>query len=713
MKLHIKPNKHSHSVVDFIVNKQRRIQVFFGIVFLLSLFCNHFVKINYDLTKYLPNTVLSKQGIDIMKKEFGYPGTARVMLDNVSLYEAKAYKDKLAAVDGVDLVLWADTKTEIYQSNEFIKAKDIEDYFKNGHAVMDIVFKEEDSSPITSKAISEMKTITGNKGHFIGSAVQNKSLNESLNKEITNATIIGVVMIIIILCHTTTSWFEPVLFLLVMGIAIMINNGTNIFLGEISFLTSSVSAILQLAVAMDYSIFLIHSFTSEKEAGVEPKKAIANAIRHSADSILACGVATIIGFVALTLMKFSIGFDMGIVLAKGIFVSLITVLFLMPSLIMKWSGLIEKTAHRSFVPSFQKFGEMVYKSRFVVIILVLILTIPSYVGKGLNDFLYGNDSVGASEGTKVYEDEQAINAQFGRSNLLLLLVPNTSMVKEKQLSDTISDLSFVKSVTSLANTLPQGIPESILPDSILSRLHTKDYSRILVYIKTKSESSLAFECSDQIQSIVKQYYPNHSYVVGVTPCTQDIKTTITKDYDFVDLLSLLGVAFVVMIVFKSIFIPVLVIIPIEVAIFINMAFPYLVGEKMVFMGYIIVSCIQLGATVDYSILMTNNYLNCRKGGTDRTGALIDAVKTTAPPVLTSGMILASVGYILHFTSSITAIGDIGHLIGRGALFSMALVIILLPALLHLFDNQITKSRLRQKRIIKQLHSFRETALKNG
>ncbi|MDP4109327.1 MAG: MMPL family transporter [Bacillota bacterium] len=708
MKLHLKKRGGGNSVVNFIVNKKKRIQVFFGILFILSLICSRFVSINYDLTEYLPNTVQSKQGINIMKKEFGYPGTAKVMLDDVSLYEAKAYKDKLEAVKGVDMVLWADTFTEIYQSNEFINADDIDAYYKNRHAVMDVVFDEEDSSPVTSKAIDEMQKITGSKGHFIGSAVQNKSLNESLNREIRNATVIGVFMIIIILCLTTTSWFEPVLFLLVMGIAIVINNGTNIFLGRISFLTSSVSAILQLAVAMDYSIFLIHSFTSEKEAGVEPSQAIANAIRHSASSISACGVATIIGFIALTLMKFSIGFDMGLVLAKGIFVSLMTVLFLMPSLIMKFSGIIGKTAHKPFLPSFHKFGEFVYKIRFAVMIIVLIIAIPSYVGKGMNDFLYGNDSVGTSEGTKVYEDEKLINAQFGRSNMLLLMVPNTSMVREKRLSDELKNLSYVKNVTSLADTLPQGIPESIIPDSVLSLLHTKNYSRMLVNIKTKNESATAFKCTDEIQSVMKKYYPENSYIVGVTPCTQDIKTTITKDYDFVDLLSLLGVAIVVMIVFKSVLIPFLVVIPIEIAIFINMVFPYLVGEKMVFMGYIVVSCIQLGATVDYAILMTNNYLDCRSK-TDSKGALIDAVACTAPPVMTSGMILASVGYILHFTCSIKAIGDIGHLIGRGALFSMTLVIILLPALLHLFDSRISKSRLRQKRISDRLHSLIKTA----
>ncbi len=685
----------SHSVVDLIINRRKQIEIVFIVLVVVSVFFNSFVSINYDLTKYLPETTPAKQGISVMKKEFGYPGTARVMIDNVSLYQAKAYKDKIEAVDGVDMVMWTDTATDVYQADQFIRYKDIEDYYKDGYSVMDITFDESDTSTRTSQAIDRITEITGDKGHFVGAAVQNKSLSENLKKEMARATVICVAMIILFLCLTTTSWFEPILFLLIMGIAIIINQGTNIFLGEVSFLTSSVSSVLQLAVAMDYSIFLIHSFTAEREKGLDLTTAIANAIRHSAKSILACGVATFFGFIALALMKFSIGFDMGIVLAKGILISVLTVLFLMPSLIIRWSGLIEKTAHRPFLPPFDKFARGVFKSRYAVLAVVLIVAAPAYIGKGMTDFVYGSQAVGASEGTKVYEDEQAINAKFGRSNMLLAIVPNTSVVKERELSQKLEDLSYTKSVTSLANTLPEGIPESILPRSVTGKLHTDKYSRILIYIKTKDESKLAFQCSDEIQSIVKKYYPQGAYVVGTTPFTQDIKTTITSDYDFVDMLSLLSVALVVMITFRSLLIPVLILIPIEVAIFINMLFPYLVGNQLIFMGYIIVSCIQLGATVDYAILMTNNYLESREH-LDSKGATIEAVAMTTPPLLTSATILAGVGYILYFTSSISAIADIGHLIGRGALFSLALVVFALPALLYFFDKPIARHTQRMR-----------------
>jgi len=707
MKLHGEKQEKSHSIVDFIIEKRKLIEVIFGILTILSIFCYFFVDINYDLTKYLPSTTKSEQGIAVMKREFGYPGTARVMIDNVTFYEAKVYKDKIEAVDGVDMVSWADTTTDVYQANQFIKVKDIDDYYKNGYSVMDITFDGNDTSTKTSKALDKIKAITGSKGHLIGAAVQNKSLSENLKIEMSHAIIICIGLILFILIFTTTSWFEPILFLIIMGIAIIINMGTNIFLGEVSFLTSSVGAVLQLAVAMDYSIFLIHSFTAEREKGVELTEAIANAIRHSSKSILACGAATFFGFIALALMKFSIGFDMGIVLAKGIVISVLTVLVLMPSLIIRSSNLIEKTTHRSFLPSFDKFGRGVFKIRYAVIIFALLIAVPAYIGKGMTDFVYGSSAVGGGEGTKVYEDEQAIDKQFGRSNMLLVLIPNTSIVKEKELSDELKNLSYTKSVTSLANSLPQGVPESIMPDSIISKLHTKNYARILVYIKTKDESDLSFKCSDEIQAITKKYYPQNSYLVGTTPFTQDIKTTITSDYDFVDMLSLLSVAIVVMITFHSILIPILVLVPIEVAIFVNMLFPYLTGNKLIFMGYVIVSCIQLGATVDYAILMTNNYMECRSH-LDRKAATIDAIAITTPPLLTSATILTAVGYILYFTSSISAIADIGHLIGRGTAFSLVLVLTVLPALLYVFDKPIGNhmkrmDRLREKARLKHLN----------
>ena len=710
----LEEKKGSFSLPVFIIERSRAIEIVFVIAVLLSMLAAPFVNINYDLTRYLPDTVQSKAGLDLMEEKFGYPGTGRVMIEDVTLYEAKQYKDKLEKVDGVDQIMWLDTGTDVFSSDAFINFNSIDDYYKDGSAVMDIVFEKGDTSRKTSRAIDAMQEITGEKGHYVGMAVQNKSLAENVTKEMKLILTLGVLMIFIILCLTTNSWFEPVLYLIVMGVAILINKGTNIFLGEISFLTNSVSAVLQLAVSMDYSIFLIHAFTREKNKGLDQMTALTNAINEALNSIFASSLTTIVGFIVLAFMKFNIGFDMGIVLAKGIIFSLLTVVFFMPAMILRLTPMIEKTGHRSFMPGFDKLSRGIYRIRYGVLIFVAIFVIPAYTAQNMNRFLFGNDAVGASEGTKVYDDEQLINAKFGRSNMMMALVPNTSLIDEKAFTDEVEALAYTKSVTSMAGSLPDGVPEEFLPKSITEQLHKNDYSRILIYVRSKGESKLAYQCSDEIQALMKKYYPENSYLVGTTPSTQYIETTITKDYSRVNVLSLLGIFFVVMFSFKSVAIPVIIMIPIEVAIFINMAVPYIKGDTMIFMGYIIVSCIQLGATVDYAILTTNNYLECRKQAEKREAA-IQALNMSIPAILTSGSILTIVGYILYNISSVAAIGDLGHLIGRGAWMSMLLVCTLLPAFLVLFDNILMDNefeRIRkffEKRRMRRRERFRRMA----
>ena len=697
-KIREKKQKKRFSMVDVIVQKGRWIEKIFAIAVILSVISACFVHVNYDLSEYLPDWAPAKEGLNRMEEEFGYPGTARVMVGPVTLYEAKAYKDRIAEIDGVDMVMWADTTTDVYNANIFINYDDIQDYYKDGYAVMDIIFEEGDSSSLTKSAINEMQTLTGDKGYSMGSAVQNKSLNETLMREISIAMALGVVMIAVILCLTTTSWFEPVMFLMVMGIAIIINMGTNLILGTISFLTFSVASILQLAVAMDYSVFLLDMFTKERAKGNDPVTAITNAIHKSLPSILASGATTIIGFVVLMLMRFSIGKDLGFVLAKGIVVSLITVLFLMPSLLLRWGDRIKRTEHKSFMPSFHGLGQVVYRVRYVVLGVVLLFVVPAFTAQNMNSFTFGNSALGSSPGTKVYEDEQQINGRFGKSNLILAVVPNTSMVKEKDLTDALDDLYYVKSVTSLAGTIPEGIPEKIIPKSATSLLHTDNYSRIMIYVKTSDESDFAFQCTNEITSIVRSYYPEDSYITGVIPSTQDIKSIITADYNFVNLLSILGVGLVVLISFKSLIIPIVVLIPIEVAVFFNMAVPYFTGESMLYMGYIIVSCLQLGATVDYSILMTNNYMDARRTYPEKARAIKHTVSRSALSILTSGTILTIAGYGLYFVSSVAAIGGLGHLIGRGALISVLMVLFLLPVLLTMADPLLMKEEAKKIKI---------------
>ena len=682
------------NMAHFIVQRGRIIEKFFIAMTILCAVCYPFVGVNYDLSKYLPDFAPTKQALDVMEQEFGYPGMARIMVKDVTLPEARTIRQRISRVDGVDLVVGPDLAANVYSTDAFIKNSLTDRFYKDGNAVYQIIFEDGDSDASTHKAINEIYGIVGkDRGCFAGSAVSSKERQESITREIAMAIGMAVVIIWLILTLTTTSWFEPFLFILVMAVAIVLNMGSNIMFGRISFFTFSTAAILQLAVSMDYSIFLLHTYTAIKQSGVDSRPAMEAAIEKSCSSILASGATTIVGFLVIALMKFTIGRDVGFVLTKGIVCSLVTVLFLMPTLILRFDKKIEKTAHRSFLPPLDGLGKLMYRIRIPVLAAAAFCAVPCYFGQSMNYFYYGDDALGSGPGTRVYEDSRAIEDVFGKSNVIIAMVPNGNVIKERRLTEELEDQEFIDYALSMAGTLPQGIPESFLPETVTKQLRTGSYARILISMENREESSYSFQCSEKLTEIVKKYYPEDSYVIGMTPTTMDIRDILTDDYNRVSIISLAGVALVVMLTFHSVMVPVLVIIPIEVAIYLNMTIPYIIGDSMVYIGYIIVSCLQLGATIDYSILMTNNYMEFRETMGSREAA-VTAIAKSAISILTSGGILTVVGYLLYFTSSIQAISQVGRLVGRGALLSMILVLSLLPALLAAFDKPIRRQQQR-------------------
>lgn len=698
-------------IAKTIVRKRHFFEMIFIVLIFLSAINAPLVKVNYDLTEYLPATAESKVAIDLMEKEFGYPGTARIMIKDVSIYEAYMYKQRIENIDGVDMVTWM--TEDVYMTEDFIDLDAEKDYYRDRCAVMDVTFDKGDNDELTKEAVGRIQDMLGERGRYAGPAVENKSLEETLDKEMQVIMTVAVILILIILCATTDSWFEPVLFLSVMGIAIILNMGSNIMLGTISFMSSSVAAVLQLATSMDYSVFLLHTYVRRNEAKPGNKeKAMAGALKESAVSILSSAMTTFVGFMALLSMRFGLGRDVGLVLGKSIICSVATVLFLMPALLLRFGDLIEKTKHRTLMPKFKLASRAVFKVRYLVLALMIIVVVPAYVAQNMNSFTFGNSALGRSEGTKVYADTAEIEEKFGRSNLYLVIVPNETPIKERDLANELEDLYYVKSIKGIANVLPVGIPESIVPESIEKQLRTENYARMLMYTRTDTESELAFQTSDEIKSIVRKYYPENSYVVGNTPSTQDLKELMVPDYAVTNVISLIAVAVVVGIAFKSFLLPILVLIPITIATYINMTVPYLQGESFMFNGFIIVSCIQLGATVDYSILLTNNYMYNREHGMEKKQAALDALQRSILSILTSGTILTVAGYGIYFISSVSAISSLGHLIGRGGLISMCMVILAVPALLTVFDTLVFKEKaITDKMNQKALERLRKRAAK--
>lgn len=717
-------NKLFDKVIHFIVYKGKLIASIFFVATVFCTICFPFVGVNYDLSKYLPDFAPTKQALDVMEEEFGYPGMARIVLKNVTLQEASEIRGQIADLPEVDLIIGPDMMTDAYLGNSFLTNDLVDEFYKDKNAVMEIIFRDGDSDRSTHKAIDKIYDIVGkDNGYFTGSAVSNKETQESITREIIIAIGMALIIIWAILTLTTNSWFEPFLFIFIMIVAILLNMGSNIMFGSISFFTFSTAAILQLAVSMDYSIFLLHTFTSFKNQGMEIHDAMEAALKEACNSILASGATTIVGFIVIALMQFKIGKDVGFVLTKGIIFSLLTVLLLMPTLILRFDDKIAKTAHKPFIPSFDGLARTMYKIRKPILIAALILAAPCYVGQGMNAFYYGNNALGAGEGSRLYNDQRTIDELFGKSNVVLAIVPNGSPIKERELSDALNDEEYINYAISLSGALPEGVPESFVPKKLAEQLRSERYARIIISMNNVEESSYSFDCSNRLTELVHQYYPENSYVIGMTPTTIDIRDIMTEDYNRVSIISLIGVAIVVMLTFQSFTIPILVIIPIEVAIYLNMTIPYVLGERMVYIGYIIVSCLQLGATIDYSILMTNNYMEMRET-MDRQQAAIAAISKSTISILTSGMILTVVGYLLYFTSSVQAISQVGRLVGRGALLSMVLVMSLLPALLSAFDtmirNQQKKAKIRRekqaekrKKRLEKLRRYRRNGQNQG
>lgn len=672
-------------LANFIVENRNKIGVIFVVATIISVLLIPFVNINYDLSEYVPDTERAKRGLNIVEEEFGMQSFARVMVNDVTLVQAKEYKEKIEEIDGVDMVIWLDDSVDIYRPIEFISDDVLADYYKDGSALFEIMFEEDEYSSKTNQAIEEIKKVIPEDSNMIGSAVDTKSAQDTVQTEVSKVMVILIPVVIIILILTTDSYVSPLIFMTVIGVSIFLNMGTNVLLKHVSFLTYSIVAALQLAVSMDYSVFLLHEFETEDKSDL--KKAMVRTLIKSCTSILSSATTTVAGFLALVFMGFTIGKDMGLVFAKGIVFSLLSVIFFMPCLIINFYPYIEKARHKSFMPDFRKFSRFMSKMSYLLIAIVIIISVPSYVAQKQNVFLYGSSSFGGGEGTKVYEDEKVIVEKFGISNPMIVLVPTGDYISEKALVSEFENMEVVRKVQSLANLVAEGIPDSFIPIDNYQKFRTENYSRILIYLRTSSESDLAFESVEKIEQAVQKYYGDSYEITGVIPITMNIKEVVNKDYSIVNMLSILMVMIILLITFKSFALPILLILAIECGIFINMAIPYFSGKSMMFLGYLIVSSIQLGATIDYAILFTNNYLIYRKTN-DKKVASQMAVDKSLPSILTSGGILVCAAYLIKWCSTITAVSEIGHLIGRGALLSMFLVVFFLPHILVTFDKFI-------------------------
>lgn len=635
------------------------------------------VSVNYDLTDYLPEDSESTIALKLMYDEFGsgVPNT-RVMVQNLTLTEAAEMKDRIAEAPGVSGVMWLDDVEDLSTPVELMDETTVRQYWRDGSAMYDVTIDEGRES----EAVAAIYEITGPDGAISGNAANTASMQNLVVSEVVNILLLMVPLTILILLVTTTSWISPILFLLAIGVAVIINMGTNVVFGEISFVTQSVSPIMQMAASLDYAIFLLNSFGRHREEVHDSTEAMRLAIRESFSSIAASAATTLFGFMALMFMRFGIGADLGLNLVKGIVLSYISVMVFFPALSLACVKLLDKTAHKPLVHPGKRLGKFFVTIRIPALILVLLAVVPCYLAQTRADFLYGNGE--PDPRTDYGRDTVLINDTFGVSNNLVVLVPRGDPGAEAQLAEELADIDHVTSVLSYAGTVG-AVPEGFLDESIVSQFYSDNYARIILYTDTAEEGDEAFTVVEEVRADVQKYY-GESLVCGQSANLYDMRDVVTADSTLVNWIAIGFIFLTLLVTFRSATLPFILLFVIEAAIWINLSVPYFMDMPLVYIGYLVINTVQLGATIDYAILMTNGYIANRRLMPKRE-AVTGTLSTNFESVLTSGLILTTAGLCLGFVSSLEVVAELGILLARGTILSMLMVVLALPALLMLFD----------------------------
>lgn len=670
-----------------IVDHRKTVLTAFLLTAVLCLFLKNLVAVNYDMNDYLPEGSSSTVSLNTMQVEFdgGIPN-ARVMVRDVSIPQALEYKEKLEAVAGVTTVTWLDDAVSIYVSLSALDVDTVEAYYKDGNALFTVTIEEE--SRLTATAA--IRDIIGEDNAMTGSAVSTAVATTSTVSEVRKIAIIAVLFVLFVLILTTNSWLEPIIILAGLGVAVAINGGTNLIFGEISFVTNAAGSILQLAVSLDYSVFLIHRFEECRSVHANPRDAMVEALCKSTASILSSGLTTVIGFLALVLMQFQIGPDLGLALAKGVAISLVTVFMFMPALVLSTYQLLDQTRHRAFMPSFKGFGRAVRGIAIPMVSLFVIVLAPTYLASNSNVFYYGASHIFGPE-TQLGADTAAIEAVFGENDTYVLMIPKGDTATETELSNALHDLPHITSIISYVDMAGAEIPLEYLDESTLSQLMSERYSRMVLSVDVPYEGEETFELVEQVRAVADRYYPGAYYLAGEGVSTYDLMDTVTADMVKVNLVAIAAVFLVLLLSLKSISLPVILVLSIETAIWLNLAIPYFMSSTVFYIAYLIISSIQLGATVDYAILMTDRYRENRQTMV-KQDAIVETVSEVTVSILTSGSVLTVVGLLLGYVSSNQLLAQLGIFIGRGGILSLSIVLLVLPGLLLLFDRLVIRKR---------------------
>ena len=644
-------------------------------------------RVNYDILSYLPDSLETVSGQDIMVDEFGMGAFSMVIVEGMDNKDAAALEADLETINHVKEVLWYDDMLDLSVPVSMIPDS-IRDAFFQGDATMMIaLFDNTTSADETMEAITAMRKMVGKECFISGMSGVVTDIKNLALQEMPVYVVIASLLSLLVLLLTTDSFVLPFIFLSSIGFAVVYNMGTNIFLGQISYITQALVAVLQLGVTMDYSIFLLHSYEEAKPNYENRNDAMAEAISNTFISVAGSSVTTVAGFAALIFMTFELGRDLGIVMIKGVVIGVICCVTVLPSMILIFEKAIDKTRHKPLLPSMDKISDFIIKHSWIWLILFVVAFVPALNGNNGVELYYNIDS-GLPDTLDSAIANKKLSDEFHMSNVHLIMVDSSLDAKsKKEILNKVEDVDGVKWALGLNSVTGEMIPDSMIPKKLTSKLKSDNYEIMFV---CSDYSAATDEVNAQIASIndiVKSYDPT-GMVIGEAPLMKDLEDTTSVDLVTVNTVSILAIFVIVMIVFKSISLPAILVTVIEFAIFVNMAFSYYGGISQPFVAPIVVGTIQLGSTVDYAILMTNRYKTERMAGKEKHEAISIAHKTSFKSILTSGLSLfaATIGVALY--SNIDMIRSIVILLCRGAIISMIIVLVLLPAMLTLFDKLI-------------------------
>ena len=648
-------------------------------------------RINYDVLSYLPDTLETVDGQDIMVDQFGMGAFSMIVVEDMELKDVAALKEKIEAVDHVKKVLWYDSVLDVSVPVEMLP-KDLREAFFNGDATMMIaLFDNTTSSETSMEAVTQIRKITSKNCFVSGMTGIVTDIKQIALKEMPIYVVIASCLSLIVLLLAMDSLVVPVLFLLCIGVAVLYNLGSNIFLGQISYITQALTAVLQLGVTMDYSIFLLNSYEENKKRFPgEKERAMGHAIANTFKSVAGSSVTTVAGFVALCVMTFALGRDLGIVMAKGVLIGVVCCVTVLPSLVLVFDKPIEKTQHKLLLSNMDKPSAFITKHYKAWIIIFLILLFPAIYGNNHTKIYYNiAESLPETLDSNVANAE--LNKDFNMSNLHMVMMDKNMDAKEKQqMLNKVDKVKGVKWTISMSSLIGPSVPDSIIPKDVRKMLQSKDYE--LAFVSTEYESA-----TDQVNTQIKKIdkivksYDKTGMVIGEAPLMKDLQDVTDVDLVNVNIISIAAIFVIILIIFKSISLPVILVAVIEFAIMINMAIPYYQGISLPFVASIVIGAIQLGATVDYAILMTTRYQKERSLGKDKMEAISIAHKTSMPSIISSGLSFFAATFGVACYSQVEMIGSICTLLARGAIISMVVVLLVLPAMFMIFDKLICKT----------------------